>query len=118
MDSAVLRVRRGLSGACVVTGESDTYGLHTKQLRLLGVRCDRSEKNVVGKYQVPVVMKPNVIWNSSFAPTLTTLKSRFPSPCDVCISEESSLSLELENDSCELIIKEIGVERCLTCRTS
>jgi len=56
MEAAEARVKRGLPGACAVTGVADTYAMHRRMLRCAGARVeggeDEEEKKIEEAFEI------------------------------------------------------------------
>ena len=96
------------------SGESDIYTLHRRLLASFGVQVDPAP-SIAEFAGIPVTAGAQVVLKPSFGCTVQELKSRFPSPDQVLISDRSTLIIEgdvvvesLELDGALVIVAEPG----------
>ncbi|GJP47658.1 hypothetical protein CLOM_g6836 [Closterium sp. NIES-68] len=97
LRDAVAKVAAGTPPHSATSAELHLYRANCLILRHLGVHVAGPKAAVIAGQEVEIW--PRVVWSPLWAPTLSALRSRFPHPESVRISEDSTLVVEVEGGS-------------------
>ncbi|CAI5949601.1 unnamed protein product [Closterium sp. NIES-65] len=93
LRDAIAKLAAGTPPHSATSAELHLYRANCLILRHVGVHVAGPKVTVIGRQEVEVW--PRVVWSPLWAPTLAALRSRFPHPEQVRISEDSTLVIEV-----------------------
>ncbi|CAI5464578.1 unnamed protein product [Closterium sp. Yama58-4] len=94
LRDAVAKLAAGTPPHSATSAELHLYRANCLILKHLGVHVAGPKTTVIAGQEVEVW--PRVVWSPHWAPTLAALRSRFPHPEQVRISEDSTFVIEVE----------------------
>ncbi|CAI5524766.1 unnamed protein product, partial [Closterium sp. Naga37s-1] len=94
LSDAIAKLAAGTPPHSATSAELHLYRANCLILRHLGVHVAGPKTTVIAGQEVEIW--PRVVWFPLWAPTLAALRSRFPHPDQVRISEDSTLVIEVE----------------------